>query len=165
MYSELIKSDIPRPSDVNPSQPPASRPSLPFVMKPSHEGPSVVKPTQEELQAQVKSLEKKKRSVKRKAQAPPESSLTIRGKILRLGAPSPPSTANEWGSFDQVLARGQAPPPIVKVSKAGGSEKSFGEEHRTSSVSSAHLCSESLSAKHPASSYDTGGWRKELLWI
>ena len=51
VYSELIRSGIPRPSGVNPSQPPALRPSLPYVMKPSHEGPSAVKPTREELQA------------------------------------------------------------------------------------------------------------------
>ena len=95
---------------MNPSRPPASRPSLPSAKKPSREGPSVVKPTWEELQARVESLEKKKRSVKRKAQAPPESRLVIRGKILMLGASSPPSTAKEWGSFDQVPARGQAPP-------------------------------------------------------
>ena len=85
---------------MNPSRPPASRLSLPFVMKPSREGSSSVKPTREELQARVESLAKKKRSVKRKAQAPPESSLTIQGKILRLGASSPLSIAKEWGSSD-----------------------------------------------------------------
>ena len=37
VYSELIRSDIPGSSGVNPSRPPASRPSLPSVMKPSHE--------------------------------------------------------------------------------------------------------------------------------
>ena len=79
VYSKLIRSDIPRPSGVNPSRPPVSSPSLPFVMKPSCEGPSVLKPTREELQARVESLAKKKRSVKRKAQAPPESSLAVRG--------------------------------------------------------------------------------------
>ena len=52
-YSELIRSYIHGPSGVNPSRPPALRPSLPFVMKPSREGPSTVKPTQEELQARV----------------------------------------------------------------------------------------------------------------
>ena len=67
VYSELIRSDIPRPSGVNPSRPPTLRPSLSSVMKPSHEGPSVVKPTREELQARVESLAKKKRSIKRKA--------------------------------------------------------------------------------------------------
>ena len=100
VYYELIISDIPKPSGVNPSQPLTSRPSLPSAMKPSCEGPSSMKPTREELQARVESLAKKKRSVKRKAQALRESSLAIRGKILRLGTSSPSSTAKEWGSFD-----------------------------------------------------------------
>ena len=99
-YSELIRSDIPGPSGVNPSRPPTLRPSLPSVMKPSREGPSSMKPTREELQARVESLAKKKRRIKSKAQAPPESSLAIRGKISRLGASSPSSTAKERGSSD-----------------------------------------------------------------
>ena len=75
-------------------------------MKPSREGPSVMKPTQEQLHARVESLAKKKRSVKRKAQTPLESSLAIRGRIPRLGASSPSSTAKERGSSNQVLMRG-----------------------------------------------------------
>ena len=85
-----------------------------------------MKPTREELQARVESLAKKKRSVKRKAQAPPESRLAIRGKVLRLGAFSPPSTAKGWGSSDQVPARGQAPPPVAEVSKAASPKNSSG---------------------------------------
>ena len=73
VYSELIGSYIPKPYGVNPSRSPAWRPSLPSTMKPSREGPSAVKPTREELQAQVESLAKKKRSIKRKAQAAPDS--------------------------------------------------------------------------------------------
>ena len=69
VYSELIRSDIPGPSGVSPSQALASRPSLPFVTKTSHKGPSVMKPTREELQARVESSTKNKRSVKHKAQA------------------------------------------------------------------------------------------------
>ena len=108
------------------SRSPASRPSLPFVMKTSHEGPSVVKPTREELQARVESLAKKKRRVKRKAQAPPESSLAIRGKVPRLGASSPSSTTKGWGLYDQVPTRGQAPPPVAEVSKETGQKNSSG---------------------------------------
>ena len=67
-----------------------------------------------------------KRSVKRKAQAPPESSLAIRGKILRLGTSSPPLTVKEQDSSDQVLARGQAPPSMVKVSKVVGPKNPLG---------------------------------------
>ena len=47
VYSELIRSYIPRPSGVNPSRLPSLRPSQPSVMKPSREGPSAVKPTRE----------------------------------------------------------------------------------------------------------------------
>ena len=93
VYFKQIRSDIPGPSSVSPSRASASRPSLPFIMKTSREGPLVVKPTREKLQARVESLEKKKRSFKRKAQAPPERNLAIRGKVSRLGASSPPSTA------------------------------------------------------------------------
>ena len=85
-----------------------------------------MKPTQEELQALVESLAKKKRSVKRKAQAPPESSLALRGKVSRLGASSPPSIAKGWGSSDQVPKRGQAPPPMAEVSGAAGPKDSSG---------------------------------------
>ena len=106
VYFKLIRSDILGPSSLSPSRAPASRPSLPFVMKTSREGAPIVKSTQEELQARVQSLAKKKRSVKRKAQAPPESSLTSRGKVSRLGASSPSSTAKGWGSSDQVPTRG-----------------------------------------------------------
>ena len=102
VYSKLIHG----PSGVSHSRSPASRPSMPFVMKTSHEGPSVVKPTREELQARVESLAKKKRSVKRKAQAPPERSLAIRGKVLRFGASSLSSTVKGWGLSDEVPARG-----------------------------------------------------------
>ena len=49
VYSEMIRSDIPGPSGVSPSRAPALRPSLPFVTKTSREGPSVMKPTWEEL--------------------------------------------------------------------------------------------------------------------
>ena len=126
VYSELIRSDIPRSSSVSPSQAPASRPSLPFVMKTSREGPSVMKPTWDKLQARVQSLAKKKMSVKRKAQAPLESILAIWGKVLRLGAPSLPSTVKGWGSSDQVPARGRAPPSLAKVSEVASPETSSG---------------------------------------
>ena len=75
----------------------------------------------------MESLVKKKRSVKRKAQAPLESSLAIRGKIPRLGASSPPSTAKERGSSDQVRVRGQAPPSMAEVSKVAGPKNPSGK--------------------------------------
>ena len=126
VYSELIRLDIPGPSGVSPSRASVSRPSLPFVMRTSRKGPSVVKPTQEDLRGRVKSLAKKKRSVKRKAQAPLESSLALQGRVLRLGTPSPPSNVKRWGSFDQVIARGRVPPSVAEVSKVVGPKISSG---------------------------------------
>ena len=85
-----------------------------------------MKPTREELQARVESLAKKKRSVKHKAQAPPERNLTIRGKISRLGASSPPSTGKERGSSGQVPTRGQASPSMAEVSKVASPKNPSG---------------------------------------
>ena len=131
VYSKLIKSDILGPFEVNLSPPLSLRPSLPSIMKPSREGPFFVKPTREELQARVDSLAKKRKSVKRKAQAPPESILVILGKILRLGASSPPSIAKEKGSSDQVPARGQAPSSIAEVPKVAGLKNPSGRTVET----------------------------------
>ena len=126
VYSELIRLDIPGPSGVSPPRAPTLRPSLPFVMRTSREGPLVMKPTREELQARVESLAKKKRSVKHKAQAPFESSLVTRGKVPRLGVLSPLSIAKGWGLSNQVLERGQAPPFVAEVFKVAGLEISSG---------------------------------------
>ena len=65
-YSELIRSDIPGSSGSRSSRPATLRPSPPSVMKFSHDGPPVVKPTKEELLARVETLSRRSRSVKRK---------------------------------------------------------------------------------------------------
>ena len=80
-YSDLIRSDIPCSSGVSPSCSPYLRSPLPPLMETSLKGPFAVKPTREELQARVELLAKKMRNAKRKAQAPPKSSLPTRGKI------------------------------------------------------------------------------------
>ena len=69
-----------------------------LAMETSPEGPAVVKPTREELQSRVELLVKKRRSAKRKAQAPPQSSHPARGKIPKLGTLVPSSPAKEQGS-------------------------------------------------------------------
>ena len=65
-YSELIKSDIPRSSGSMSSRPATLRPSPPSVIKLSHDEPPATKPTKRELLAQVETLSRKSRSVKRK---------------------------------------------------------------------------------------------------
>ena len=69
-YFELIRSDIPGSSGSKSSRPATLRSSPPSVMKFSHDGPPVVKPTKGELQARVETLSRKSRSVKRKPLAP-----------------------------------------------------------------------------------------------
>ena len=67
-YSELIRSDIPWSLGSKSSRTSTLRPSPPSVMKFSHERPYVVKPTKGELRAQVETLSRRPRSVKRKSQ-------------------------------------------------------------------------------------------------
>ena len=74
-YSNLIRSDIPGSSGVGPFCSPYLRSPPPPAIGTSPEGPPAMKLTREELQARVELLAKKRRSAKRKAQAPPKSSL------------------------------------------------------------------------------------------
>ena len=66
VYSKLIRSDIPGSSGLRSSRPATLRSSSPSVMKSSHVGPPVSKPTKEELLARVEILSWRFRSVKRK---------------------------------------------------------------------------------------------------
>ena len=65
-YSELIRSDIPGPSSLRSTRSAALRPLPPSGMKFSPIKPSIVKPTKGELLAQVETLSRKSRSLKRK---------------------------------------------------------------------------------------------------
>ena len=65
-YSELIRSDIPRSSGSRSSRPATLRPSPPSIVKFSHDGPPVIKPTKGELLALVETMSWRSRSVKRK---------------------------------------------------------------------------------------------------
>ena len=121
-YSYFIKLDIPGSSDVSPSYSPYLRSPPPHAMEISPEGPPAVKPTREELQARVELLAKKRRTVKRKAQDPPESSLPARGKAPMLGTSVPPSPVKERGSHAQVRVRAQELPYFTEV--AGGQRRS-----------------------------------------
>ena len=84
-YSELIKSDIPGSSSSRSSLPTTLRPSPPSVMKFSHDGPPVIKPTKGELLARVETLSRRSRSVKRKTSDSLEKGRSAWGKVPRLG--------------------------------------------------------------------------------
>ena len=115
VYSDLIRSNFPDSSGVSPSGFSRSRsPPLP-AMETSPGGPFIVKPTRGELRARVKLLVKKKRSIKRRAQDPPEGSLPARGKVPKLGVSDPCSRT-------QVQVRGQVWSSSAKVFEVAGAQ-------------------------------------------
>ena len=65
-YAELIKSGIPGPSSLKSSRSSALRPSPPSTMRVFPVGPSAAHPTRGEVLAQLVTLSRKPRSVKRK---------------------------------------------------------------------------------------------------
>ena len=114
-YSELIRSDIPEPSDTRPARLPFLRSSPLFFMKPlaskssspSVSEPLIARPTRGELRARLEVLAKKKRSVKRKPLSSLEGYPTTQGKILKVGASSPPSSFSRL----ETLRGGRPSPP------------------------------------------------------
>ena len=118
VYFELIRSNIPGSSSSRSSRPATLRPSPPSVMKFSHDGPPVVKPTKGELQARVETLSQKSRSVKRKPMDSLEKGHPAWGKAPRLGmSSSSPST--------YVRVQGQVLPPLAEVPRALSSQLIF----------------------------------------
>ena len=114
-YSELIRSYILGSSGSRSSRPATLRPSPPPVMKFSHDGPPVVKPTKGELQARVETLSQRSRSVKRKPLDSLEKGRPAWGKIPRLGtSSSSPST--------HVRVQGQVLLPPAEVPRAPSSQ-------------------------------------------
>ena len=104
-YAELIKSDIPGPSSSRSARSAALRPSPPSTMRVSPIGPSVANPTKGELLAQLETLSRKPRSVKRKTPGSTEKDRPILAKVQKLGASSssPPTHVRE-------PERAQSPP-------------------------------------------------------
>ena len=113
-YSELIRPDIPGSSGSRPSRPSTLRPLPPSVMKFSHDGPLVVKPTKGELLARVEMLSRKSRSVKRKTLDSPEKGLPSWGKVPKLGTSSS-------SPFSHVRLLGQVLSPPAEVPRAPSS--------------------------------------------
>ena len=92
-YAELIKSDIPGSSSSRSARSVALRPSPPSTMKVSPIGPSAANPTRGELLAQLETLSRKPRSVKRKTPGSAEKDRPVLAKVPKLGASSSsPST-------------------------------------------------------------------------
>ena len=92
-YAELIRSDIPGPSSSKSARSAALRSSPPSTMRVSPIGPSTANPTRGELLAQLETLSRKPRSVKRKTPGSSEKDRLVLAKVPKLGVASPsPST-------------------------------------------------------------------------
>ena len=121
-YSELIRSDILGPSGARPTRLPFLRSSPLFVMKPhvskssspSVSEPLITKPTRGELRARLEVLAKKKRSVKRMPPTTPEGCPPARGKTLKVGASSSPSSA--IGAGDSSGRAAEPPLEVLPIS-------------------------------------------------
>ena len=115
VYSELIRSDIPGSSGSRSFRPATLRSSSPSVMKFSHVGPPVAKPTKGEPLARVEMLSLRSWSVKRKTPDSLEKGRSSWGKVPRLGtSSSSPST--------HTRVQGQVLLPLAEVPKAPSSQ-------------------------------------------
>ena len=127
-YAELIKLDIPGPSSSRSARSAVLRSSPPSTMKVSPIGPSAAKPTKGELLAQLETLSRKPRSLKRKALDSAEKDRSASVKVSKLGASSSsPST--------QVRMSEQALSPPVEVPKVSNLEIRSGSTAKAKSSS------------------------------
>ena len=107
-YAELIKSDIPGPSNLRSARSTASRPSPPSTMGFPRIGLSAATPPRGEILVQLGALSRKPQSAKRKNSSSTEKDWPVSAKVQKLGAsssspskhvrkperaPSPPSEA------------------------------------------------------------------------
>ena len=92
-YTELIKSDIPGPSNLRSARSTASRPSPPSTMRVPPIGLSAATPTRGEILVQLGTLSRKPRSAKRKNSSSTKKDRLVSAKVQKLGASSSsPST-------------------------------------------------------------------------
>ena len=130
------EADLPflRSSPLSVMKPPVSKSSFSSVSE-----PLIAKPTQGELRAHLEVLEKKKRSVKRKPPTSPKGCPPARGKILKVGASSSPSSVVWAGDSSgravepplEVLpisiwsptSRGAVPPPAMPDEVTGDRDR------------------------------------------
>ena len=92
-YAELIKSDIPGPSNVRSTRSTASRPLPPPTMGVSPIGLSAATPTKGEIFVQLGTLSRKPRSAKQKTSRSTKKDWPVSAKVQKLRASSSsPST-------------------------------------------------------------------------
>ena len=104
-YAELIKSNVPGPSNVRSARSTPSRSLPPSTIRVSPIGLSAATPTRGEILVQLGALSRKPRSMKRKKSSSTEKDWTILVKVQKLGV-SPTSSARKPG---------QAQSPVTKA--------------------------------------------------
>ena len=104
-YADLIKSDIPGPSNLRSARSTASRPSPPSTMEVPPIGLSAATPTRGEIVVQLGTLSRKPRSAKRKNSSCTENDRPISTKVQKLGASS-----SSLSPYVRRLERAPLPP-------------------------------------------------------
>ena len=110
-YAELIKSDIPGPSNFRSARSTASRPLPPSTMGVSPIGLTAATPTRGEIFIHLGALSRKPRSAKRKKSSSSEKDRPIPAKVQKLGA-SLSSSARE----PELAPSPVAEAPLVLIS-------------------------------------------------
>ena len=116
-YAELIKLGIASPSNLKPARPAALRSSPPSTKRVSPIGPSATTPTRGELLAQLETLSRKPKSVKRKNSGFAKKGRPALAKVPRLGmsssSPSTPAQEPEraqWPAAEAPVVLSSQPP-------------------------------------------------------
>ena len=113
-YAELIKSDIPGPSNLRSARSTASRTLPPSTMGVSPIGLTAATLTRGEILVQLGALSRKPQSAKRKKSSSTEKDRLVPAKVQKLGA-SPTSSAREPKRAPSIVAEApivlSSPPP------------------------------------------------------
>ena len=129
-YAELIKSDIPGPSNVRSARSTASRPLPPSTMGVSPIGISATTPTRGEILVQLGTLSQKPRSAKRKTSSSTEKDRPVSAKVQKLGASSSSPSTHVRKPERAPSPPSEAPTTLSmqpRSSSAARAKKSFGE--------------------------------------
>ena len=116
-YAELIKSDIPGPSNLRSASSSASRPSPLSTLGVSSIGLTAATPTRGEILVHLGAMSRKPRSAKRKKSRSTVRDRPVPAKVQKLGA-SPTSPAREPERAPSPLAEAPvvlSPPPPSKL--------------------------------------------------
>ena len=122
-YAELIKSDIPGPSSSRSARSAVLRPSPPSTMRVSPIGPSAAKPTNGELLAQLETLSRKPRSLKRKTPGSAEKDRPTLAKVSKLGASSSSPSAHVRKPERAQSPPAEAPTVLSSQPRSGSAAK------------------------------------------